>query len=50
MKAAEVMVVFDIQSKRTAHPIAKRGYYIVDYKNPGHVRGLWRRKGALPDS
>ena len=31
MKAAEVMVVFDIQSKRTAHAIVKRGYHIVDY-------------------
>jgi hypothetical protein len=31
MKAAEVMMVFDIQSKRTAHAIVKRGYHIVDY-------------------
>jgi hypothetical protein len=30
-KAAEVMVVFDIQSKRTAHFIVKRGFYILDY-------------------
>jgi hypothetical protein len=31
MKAAEVMMVFDIQSKRTAHAIVKRGYHIEDY-------------------
>jgi hypothetical protein len=31
MKAAEVMMVFDIQSIRTAHAIVKRGYHIVDY-------------------
>jgi len=32
MKAAEVMMVFDIQSKRTAHAIVKRGYHIVDVR------------------
>jgi hypothetical protein len=31
MKAAEVMVVFDIQSKRTAHAIVKRGFHILGY-------------------
>jgi hypothetical protein len=34
MKAAELMMVFDIQSKRTAHAIAKRGFYIVDCTKP----------------
>jgi hypothetical protein len=41
MKAAQIMVVFDVQSKRTAHLIAKRGFYIVDYKKqsmcPGEI-------------
>jgi len=32
MKAAEIMVIFDIQSKRTAHAIAKRGFHIIGYK------------------
>jgi hypothetical protein len=44
MKAAEVMVVFDIQSKRTAHAIVKRGYHIVDYmesrKCPGTMEDV----------
>jgi len=39
MKAAEVMVIFDIQSKRTAHAIAKRGFYIVDYTKPAMYPG-----------
>jgi hypothetical protein len=39
MKAAEVMVVFDIQSKRTAHAIVKRGYHIVDYKESRQCPG-----------
>jgi len=39
MKAAEVMVVFDIQSKRTAHAIVKRGFYIVDYTKPAMCPG-----------
>jgi hypothetical protein len=41
LKAAEIMVVLDVQSKRTAHLIAKRGFYIVDYKKqsmcPGEI-------------
>ena len=39
MKAAQIMVVFDVQSKRTAHLIAKRGFYIVDYKKPAMCPG-----------
>jgi hypothetical protein len=39
MKAAEVMMVFDIQSKRTAHAIVKRGFYIVDYTKPAMCPG-----------
>jgi hypothetical protein len=39
MKAAEVMVVFDVQSTRTAHCIAKRGFYIVDYTKPAMCPG-----------
>jgi len=39
MKAAEVMVIFDIQSKRTAHAIVKRGFYIVDYTKPAMCPG-----------
>jgi hypothetical protein len=39
MKAAEIMVVFDVQSKRTAHFIAKRGFYIVDYTKPAMCPG-----------
>jgi hypothetical protein len=39
MKAAHIMVVFDVQSKRTAHLIAKRGYYIVDYQKPAMCPG-----------
>ena len=39
MKAAEIMVIFDIQSKRTAHAIVKRGFYIVDYKKPAMCPG-----------
>jgi len=41
MKATQIMVVFDVQSKRTAHLIAKRGFYIVDYTKqsmcPGEI-------------
>jgi hypothetical protein len=41
MKATHIMVIFDVQSKRTAHLIAKRGFYIVDYKQqsmcPGEI-------------
>ena len=39
MKAAQIMVVFDVQSKRTAHCIAKRGFYIVDYTKPAMCPG-----------
>jgi hypothetical protein len=39
MKAAEIMVVFDVQSKRTAHFIAKRGFYIVNYNKPAMCPG-----------
>ena len=39
MKAAEVMVVFGIQSTRTAHCIAKRGFYVVDYTKPAMCPG-----------
>jgi hypothetical protein len=39
MNAAEVMVIFDIQSKRTAHAIVKRGFYIVDYTKPAMCPG-----------
>jgi hypothetical protein len=39
IKAAEVMVIFDIQSKRTAHAIVKRGFYIVDYTKPAMCPG-----------
>jgi len=39
MKATQIMVVFDVQSKRTAHLIAKRGFYIVDYKKPAMCPG-----------
>jgi hypothetical protein len=39
MKALEVMVIFDIQSKRTAHAIVKRGFYIVDYTKPAMCPG-----------
>lgn len=39
MKAAEIMVVFDVQSRRTAHCIAKRGFYIVDYTKPAMCPG-----------
>jgi hypothetical protein len=31
MKAAEIMAVFDIESKRTGHAIAKRGFHILGY-------------------
>ena len=39
MKAAQIMVVFDVQSRRTAHCIAKRGFYIVDYTKPAMCPG-----------
>ncbi len=39
MKAAEIMVVFDVQSKRTAHAIVKRGFHIVDYTKPAKCPG-----------
>jgi hypothetical protein len=39
MKATEIMVVFDVQSKRTAHFIAKRGFYIVNYNKPAMCPG-----------
>ena len=39
MKATQIMVVFDVQSKRTAHLIAKRGYYVVDYQKPAMCPG-----------
>jgi hypothetical protein len=39
MKAAEIMAVFDIQSKRTAHGIVKRGFHIVDYTKPAKCPG-----------
>jgi hypothetical protein len=39
MKAAQIMVVFDVQSRRTAHCIAKRGFYIVDYTKPAMCTG-----------
>jgi len=39
MKASEIMVVFDVQSKFTAHCIAKRGYYIVNYTKPAMCPG-----------
>ena len=39
MKAVEVMVIFDIQSKRTAHAIVKRGFYIVNYTKPAMCPG-----------
>ena len=39
LKAAHIMVVFDVQSKRTAHLIAKRGYYVVDYQKPAMCPG-----------
>jgi hypothetical protein len=41
MKATQIMVVFDVQSKRTAHSIANRGFYIVNYTKlamcPGEI-------------
>ena len=46
MKAAQIMVVFDVQSKRTAHLIAKRGFYIVDYKKPAMCPGEIDMKDA----
>jgi hypothetical protein len=39
MKATQIMVVFDVQSKRTAHLIAKRGFYIVNYAKPAMCPG-----------
>jgi hypothetical protein len=39
MKAAELMVIFNIQSKRTAHAIVKRGFHIVDYTKPAKCPG-----------
>ena len=39
MKAAQIMVVFDVQSRRTAHCIAKRGFYIVNYTKPAMCPG-----------
>jgi hypothetical protein len=39
MKATQIMVVFDVQSTRTAHCIAKRGFYIVDYTKPAMCPG-----------
>jgi len=41
LKAAEIMAIFQVDSKRTAHCIAKRGFYIVDYQKqsmcPGEI-------------
>jgi hypothetical protein len=41
LKAAAIMAIFQVDSKRTAHCIAKRGFYIVDYKKqsmcPGEI-------------
>jgi hypothetical protein len=39
MKATQIMVVFDVQSKRTAHFIAKRGFYIINYTKPAMCPG-----------
>jgi len=39
MKATLIMVVFDVQSKRTAHSIVNRGFYIVDYTKPAMCPG-----------
>jgi hypothetical protein len=39
MKASEVMVVFGVESMRTAHSIVKRGFYIVDYTKPAMCPG-----------
>jgi hypothetical protein len=46
MKATEIMVVFDVQSRRTAHCIAKRGFYIVDYTKPTMCPGEIDMKDA----
>ncbi len=46
MKATQIMVVFDIQSKRTAHCIAKRGFYIVNYTKPAMCPGEIDMKDA----
>ena len=39
MKAVQVMVIFDVQSKFTAHSIVRRGYYIVNYTKPAMCPG-----------
>jgi len=39
MKAAEVMAVFQVDSRFTAHAIVRRGYYIVDYTKPAKCPG-----------
>jgi hypothetical protein len=39
MKATQIMVTFDVQSKFTAHSIARRGYYIVNYTKPAMCPG-----------
>jgi hypothetical protein len=39
MKATQIMVVFDVQSKFTAHSIARCGYYIVNYTKPAMCPG-----------
>jgi len=39
LKAAEIMAIFQVDSKRTAHCIAKRGFYIVDYQKQSMCSG-----------
>jgi hypothetical protein len=39
MKAFEVMVVFGVETRRTAHSIVKRGFYIVNYTKPAMCPG-----------
>jgi hypothetical protein len=39
MKAAEIMAVFQVDSRFTAHAIVRRGYYIVDYTKPAKCPG-----------
>jgi hypothetical protein len=46
MKATQIMVVFDVQSKRTAHSIVNRGFYIVNYTKPAMCPGEIDMKDA----
>jgi len=46
MKAAEIMAVFQVESKFTAHSIVRRGYYILNYNKPAMCPGEIDMKDA----